>query len=107
MFGFSDILIHNFARLIDAKSPVNVSLSKMMCPKEEMRVNLNRHDFPVQFKLNPLTHVMSTSPLKPILSKNEVSETAQLPLSDIFPFWSTANFEEENIYKPQDHLGEN
>lgn len=94
----------NFIRLIESKYPPSLSLSRMIAPQEELRVNLQRHQSLVQFRLNAIAHVMSPNIMKPALSKKEVEETKVLPLCDIYPFLSTANMEEVNVYKEGDHF---
>lgn len=77
----------------------------MVAPQEELRVNMRRHQSLVQFRLNSIVHLMSAKPASPIRSSEEVEDSKLLPLCDIYPFLSTANMEETNIYKEQDHFG--
>ncbi|ODN03880.1 39S ribosomal protein L37, mitochondrial [Orchesella cincta] len=100
----NEIVFKNFLRLIESKVSPSISLSRMMAPEEELRVNLERHNSRVQFRLTPIVNMVSTGLLKPILSKQEVEDTQHLPLTDIYPFLSTANMEEVNVYKEADHF---
>lgn len=92
-------------RIIEKKVPLSISLSRMICPQEELRINFTRHGSRIQFRLNPIGHILSTNPVNPICTKLQVEETSLLPLTDIYPFLSTANLEEVNVYKEDDHFG--
>jgi len=89
--------------LIEAEKP-EVASSRMISAEEEFRVNLNRHDTPIQFKLTPLMNIMSKQPLAPFATANEVQAADDLHLPNIYPFLSTANFENQNIYEEDDFL---
>ncbi|CAL8135375.1 unnamed protein product [Orchesella dallaii] len=100
----NEIVFKNFLRLIEGKVSPTISLSRMIAPEEEMRVNCSRHNSRVQFRLTPLVNLVTTRLLKPILSTKEVEDTQHLPITDIYPFLTTANMEEENVYKKTDHF---
>lgn len=100
MPNFSELLMRNLLRLIEQDNS-SEALSKMISNDEEFRVNVKRHGSDVQMRLSPLMNIMSKRPLCPFLDSSEsITENHQIP--NIYPFLSTANFNNQNVYKEGD-----
>jgi hypothetical protein len=97
-------MVRNFLRLVESQVP-DLAVKRAVSSEEEFRVNVNRHGEPVQLRLSPLCNVMSKSPLKSVISGSAVKETESVAVPNIYPFLSTANIEDTNIYKDEDHFG--
>ena len=69
----------------------------------DLNVNLEREGFLVQFKLSPRATILSKHLLKPTYS--DIQQTKKLEVPDITPFNTVVNFEEQNIYEPDDYSG--
>ena len=101
----SEIVSRGFVRLVEQDN-LEMSFSRMVAHEEELRVNLVRHGFPVQMKLSPLMCVMSKTPVLPFVPKEKVGEVAHdVKVPSIFPFVSTVNFEDRNIFEDGDYFG--
>ena len=99
---YSNLLIRNFLRLCESKYPA-LTGRRVVAEAYDLRVNLERHDFPVQFNLSPMLTLMSKELLKPINSSIDVTRTVQQP--NIFPFNSVINFDDKNVYENGDFMG--
>lgn len=96
--------MRNFLRLIEQDNP-ETAITRMISNDEELRVNLKRCGSHVQLKLAPLMNIMSKSPLAPFIKLEDAEKVENLKIPDIYPFLSTANFDEQNIYRTEDYFG--
>jgi len=94
-------LIRNLLRLCETRVPSSTG-QRVIGGEEEFRVNLERHNFGVQFNLGVIATIMSKNLLPPATTDSTVTLDKKLP--NIFPFNSIVNFEETNIYEDGDFM---
>jgi len=99
---FSGLLIRNLLRLCEAKFPKEAARS-VIAGRTELRMNVEREGFHVQFQLSPIVTILSKHLLPPPIPNTSATKGLEVP--DITPFNSVLNFEEEHFYEAEDYMG--
>lgn len=102
LLNSSELLLRNLLRLCETHFPKEASRT-VIGGRTDLRLNLERQGYLVQFQLSPRVTILSKHLLQPACPDINLSKDLEVP--DIAPLNSVANFEEQNIYDLEDYNG--